>query len=156
ELLCDRRDRGVGGLAQRVAIDARRDPGERDRREAVLACDRHRLAVTRRQLAALAALAAAIDRADRVDHEARLEPVAARQLRIAGLAAAERAALREQLLAGRAVDRAVDPTAAQQAGVRRVDDRVDVEGGDVGFHDRDPALHIHIVHDTLSSWTWRA
>jgi hypothetical protein len=35
------------------------------------------------------------------------------------------------------MDRAVDATAAEQARVGRVDDRIDLQGGDVGFQDRD-------------------
>ena len=45
---------------------------------------------------------------------ARRKPVAARDLRLAGVAAAERAAFREKLRPGGAVDRAVDAATAEQ------------------------------------------
>ena len=64
-----------------------------------------------------------------------LQPIAARDLGRAGLAAAERPAFGEQLRSRRAMDRAIDAAAAEQRAVRRVDDRVDVERGDVGHHD---------------------
>ena len=38
---------------------------------------------------------------------------------------------------GRSVDRAVHPAAAEQARVRRVDDRIDVLPGDVASHELD-------------------
>src|SRR2546425_9517100 len=47
-----------------------------------------------------------------------------RSLRVAGGAAAERSALAEQFRARGAMDCAVDPSAAEQGGVCRVDDRV--------------------------------
>ena len=74
-------------------------------------------------------------RADRVDDVLRRQPVAARDLRRAGLAAAERAAFGEQLRPGRAMDRAVDAAAAEQRAVRGVHDRVDGERRDVGDED---------------------
>jgi hypothetical protein len=51
------------------------------------------------------------------------------------------------------MDRTVDPTAAEQAAVGGVDDRVDVQGRDVGLQDGDPVpdlrAHRHGVHMTL-------
>jgi hypothetical protein len=74
-------------------------------------------------------------RADRVDDVLRGQVVAGGEPGVAGRAAAELAALGEQALAGAAVDRAVDPAAAEQAGVGRVDDRVDLQRGDVALED---------------------
>ena len=65
----------------------------------------------------------------------RLEPIAARDLGAAGLAAAERFAFLEQLGPGRAMDRAIDAAAAKQRAVRRVDDGVDRKRRDVGDDD---------------------
>src|SRR5262249_28205116 len=85
----------------------------------------------------LALVAPAPDRTDRVDHVLGDKPVTARDLGRAGLAAAERAALAEQLRTGGAVDRAIDAAAAKKRAVCRVDDGVDVERGDVGAADVD-------------------
>ena len=61
--------------------------------------------------------------------------MAARDLGVTGLAAAKRAAFGEQSLTGGAMDRAVDPAAAEKRGVRRVDDGIDLERRDVGDDD---------------------
>ena len=55
-------------------------------------------------------------------------------------AAAERLALAQQIRPGGAVNRAIDAAAAQQRAVRRVDDRIDVERGDVRHARLDPAV----------------
>ena len=68
---------------------------------------------------------AAPDRADRVDHMAGGQPIAARDPRLAGRAAADLAAFLEKLRTGGAMDGAVDAAAAEQALVRGVDDRVE-------------------------------
>jgi len=70
----------------------------------------------------LASVAAAPDRADRVDDVARRKPVAARQPRLAGRAAAQGAALGQEPWPGGAVNGAVDTAAAQQGLVGCVDD----------------------------------
>jgi len=76
-----------------------------------------------------------------VDHVRRGEPVAPRDPGLPGHATAEPAAFLEQLGSRRAVDRAVDPAATQQALVRRVDDGVDGERRDVGLDDVDAVRH---------------
>ena len=53
----------------------------------------------------------------------------------AGFAAVERFAFLQQLRACGTMDRAVDPAAAEQRRVRRIDDGVDRERGDVGDDD---------------------
>jgi hypothetical protein len=54
----------------------------------------------------------------------RRKPVAMGDLGVAGLAATKRAAFGEQPWPGCAMDCAIDPAAAEQRGVRRVDDGV--------------------------------
>jgi hypothetical protein len=66
------------------------------------------------------------------------QPVPAGNLGRAGIAAVKPAAFGQQIRSGRAMDRAVDPAAAEQRAVRRVDDGVDRERGDVGNHDVEP------------------
>ncbi len=65
------------------------------------------------------------------DDPARGQVEAGGQDRVADLAAAEQPARVQELSPGRAVDRTVDTAAAEQTGVRRVDDRVDREVCDV-------------------------
>ncbi len=86
----------------------------------------------------LVAAAAVPDRPDRMDHVPGLEPVALRDLRRAGLAAAERPAFGQQLRPRGAMDRAVDAAAAEQRRVRRVHDGVDGKRRDVGDADVEP------------------
>ena len=74
----------------------------------------------------LAVSATSPNGADGVNHVPRSKPSGARRLGVAGVAAAQQAALREQLRPGRAVDRTVDSAPTEQARVRSVDDRVDV------------------------------
>ena len=69
-------------------------------------------------------LAVAPDRADRVNDPFGRQPVALGDLRLAGRAAAQRPALREQLRPGGAMNRAIHAAAAQQGRVRGVHDGV--------------------------------
>ena len=85
-------------------------------------------------------LAAMPDRAYRVDDVACLELVALGDFRHSRRATAERLALFEQLLAGRAMDGAVHAAAAEQGRVRRVHNRVHRLFRDVAFDDFDPVL----------------
>ena len=75
-----------------------------------------------------------------MDDVPRGQAVALGDLGVAGLAAVQRAALFQKLRAGRAMDRAIDAAAAQQAFVGGVDDRIDVEPGDVAFDDLEAAM----------------
>ncbi len=97
-------------------------------------------AVTAGQQRFLVRPAAMPHRTDRVDDVLGLEPVAARDLGRAGLAAAERLAFLEQFRPGGAMDGAVDAAAAQQRAVGGVDDGADLERGDVGDHNIEPRL----------------
>src|ERR1700680_2541716 len=81
--------------------------------------------VAARQDREFAVSTAAPDRADGMNDVPSRQPIAARQPSLPRRAAAERAAFREQLGAGGAMDRAVDTAAAEQRGIGGVDDRVD-------------------------------
>ena len=96
-----------------------------------------------RQQLVLAVTAAPPHRADGVDHVPRGKLPRAGRLRVSGLAAAEPPALREDRRAARAMDRTVDAAAAEQRGVRRVDDRVDALRGDVAFDEADAVARGH-------------
>src|SRR5262245_21925468 len=70
-----------------------------------------------------------------MDDEVRLEPPAGRQLRVAGVAAAEPAAGGEDLRPPGAMDRAVDSASPEERGVGGIDDRVRCLLGDVTLHE---------------------
>jgi hypothetical protein len=72
---------------------------------------------------------------------ARLEAKARRDLGLARLAAAKQPAGRLQLGPCRPVDGAVDAAAAQKGAVGGIDDRIDIERGDVGFENLDAVGH---------------
>ena len=97
----------------------------------VTAIDLERAPVCTGEQLRLSRVAVAPPRPDRVDHPARGEPPRGRRLGVPGRAAAEPARLGEDLRPTRAVDGSVDPTAAAHPLVGRVDDRVDVQLGDV-------------------------
>src|SRR5690349_1327730 len=63
----------------------------------------------------------------------RRQPIPPSNLRLPHLAAAQKPALRYQFRPRGAVDGTVDSSAAQEGGVRGVDDGVYGEGGDVGL-----------------------
>ena len=101
-------------LRQREVVDARADGREIDRVAAVLARKAEAVAVAIGQQLGLAVLPVAPAGAGRVDDVARRQTVAARDLRLAGAAAVEAAALIEQTGAGGHVDGPVYPAAAEQ------------------------------------------
>src|SRR5262249_62266544 len=76
---------------------------------------------------------------------------------VAGVAAVQTAALREQLRTGRVVDRTVDASAAEQRGVCGIDDGIDLKGGDGGHHDLNlPAAMAEGLQDaapSVATWT---
>jgi hypothetical protein len=67
-----------------------------------------------------------------MDHVARGKAVPPGDLCVARRAPAEVATFDEELGPSRAMDGSVDTAAAQQRRIRGVDDRVDIELGDVG------------------------
>lgn len=84
--------------------------------------------------------ATAPDWSDCVDHVAGGEIVATSDLRFTDSAAAERAALGEELRTRGAMNRAVYATTAEEGSIRGVDDGVDGELGDVTVDDFDHGM----------------
>jgi hypothetical protein len=78
------------------------------------------------------------DRADGMNDMPRRQPISQSDFGAAGLAAMERAAFGNKLGPGRAMDRAVHATAAEQRRVRGVDDGVNAQARDVGDNDFQP------------------
>jgi len=68
------------------------------------------------------------------------QPISAGDFGVAGRAAIQRAAFREQFGAGGAMDRTIDAASAEQGRIRRVDDGVNAQRGDVGNNDFQPRL----------------
>src|SRR6266446_5362546 len=134
--------RDLRGLIDRIAIHAATDRRKRDRLHAVLRREPQAVAIARREQLRLPPRPAPPHPTDGVDDVARRQPVAARDARFAGGAAAKGAALRDELRAGRAMDRAVDAASAEEGGVRGIDDGIDVELGDVAAME----LEFHKFH----------
>jgi hypothetical protein len=141
ERLAGRVDGDDGSEIDRVAVRAGRDRGEGDGAAAEPGRELDRAPMYRREQLGLAVIPAAPDRADRVDHVSRRKVAGARCLGVAGVAAAESPALREDRRPARAVDRAVDAASPEQRRIRRVDDRVHFLLGDVTDLEPNPAGH---------------
>ena len=98
-----------------------------------------RAGIARCQCVIFALTSAVPDRSDRMNDMASRQAIARGQLRIAGLAAMQPAALGKQFRPGGAMDRPIDPTAAaKQRAIGGVDDGIDAQRGDVGDDDFQP------------------
>src|SRR5262249_58124635 len=115
-------DRDAGGTVRRKAADAGRDCGKCDSAQAVVGGEREAVAVAGREQYLLAAFPAAPNWADRVDHVARRQPEALRDLRFSGLAAAEPGASLGELRPRSAMNGAADAAARGQHGVGGIND----------------------------------
>ena len=79
-------------------------------------------------------------RANGVDHMLGFKLVAPGNLGIAGFATLQHSAFHDEFGAGGAMDRAIDAASAEQRRIRRVDDGVNAQCGDVGNNDFQPRL----------------
>ena len=121
----------------RVAVNAATDRRECDGLQVVGDGEAEAVAIAAGQSLRLAVVAVAVTWADGVNDVAGFQAVAVGEAGLAGGAAADCAALAQQVRAGGAVDGAVDASSAEQGLVGGVDDGVDREGGDVGLLDVD-------------------
>jgi hypothetical protein len=131
-------DGNARGPIRRKTITPGRDGWKRERHQAMARSEIKCGAIARRQQFVLAVIAAAPHRANSVNHMLCRKPIARRDLRLTGRASAEFFALRAQLGAGCAVNRAINPTAAEQCAVRRVDDCIERKRRYVGYADFEP------------------
>ena len=122
--LTDSVHRHAQRLILRVSEDAGGDQRKGDRFAAVLLRQRKAGAIAGGELFPLAALTAVPDRADGVDHILAGQPVSLGDLGIAGLAAAERPALGQQLWPRRAMDASIHTATTQQRFICRIDDGI--------------------------------
>lgn len=130
------------GFVDRITVNASRNTRERDRAELGVGGELERASVAVRKELALPFIAAAPDRPYGVDHVLRRKSKAFGHLRLARPSATEVSARRQELGSSSSMDRSVDPTAAQKARVRGVDDGVHVIGCDVVAHHLDVTLQI--------------
>src|SRR6266404_534585 len=108
----------------RKAIDAGGSGGNGNRSKAVGLAQFDGAGVARRQRVILAAVSPVPHRADGMNHMPCRKPVTPGDFGVAGRTAMQGAAFGEKLKAGRAMDGAIDATAAEQGGVGGVDDGV--------------------------------
>src|SRR4051794_10594815 len=122
-----------------IPVGAGRDRREGEGPAAELVSQLDRARVTGSEQLCLAGSAAVPDWADGVDDVTCRQVSGPCRLRVARLAAPEPAAFLQDGGAAGAMDRSVDPAAAEQARVRGVDDRVDVLLRDVAGDELDHA-----------------
>src|SRR6185312_175656 len=105
-------DRNAGSAVSRKAIDAGRDGGKGNRGEIMVAAKPDRGGIAGGKQRVLAMSAAIPHRPDSMDHIFGRQAISTRDLGVTGLAAAQRTAFGKQLRPGRAMDGAIDATAA--------------------------------------------
>ena len=135
-----RGDRNFRGTFCWKSEDAGRNRGNRHRFEIVVTAKLDRTAIARGQLPILPTTTAIPDRPDGMNHMPRWKEISLGDLGVAGLATAQLTALSQQLGSGCIMDRAVDAAPAEQRRIRRVDDGVNAQAGDVGNNDFQPRL----------------
>jgi hypothetical protein len=133
-------NRDGGRAFGRKAIDAGGNRWKCDRGQAAGLSKRDGPAIARCQRGILTMAATMPYRADSVNHVPRRQPEPGSDLGVAGSAATERTARGQQLRPGRTMDGAVDAAATQQRAVRRIDDRIDSQRGNIGDDDLEGRL----------------
>ena len=127
--------RHLQGLILGIAIHSRGDQGERHGFTLIGQSHFQRGAVCRDQQFPLPVAATLPDGTDGVNDKLCRQAVALRDLGLSRFAAAQGAALGQQLRSGGTVDSAVHASAAQQALVGGVDDGIHLHGGNIISHD---------------------
>ncbi len=121
----------AGGSVGWKAINAGTDRGEGDGADLVLGCQFKTAAVAGGEFLVFVVVSSAPDGPDGVKDPLGRKAEAGSSFGFTGSAAIQIAAGVEQFGAGGAMDGAVDTAAAEQRGVGRVDDDIDVQCGDV-------------------------
>ena len=120
----DRLHRRLHRLRLRIAVRAGGNQRKRDGLAPVRLRQRQRISIAGGKLCAFPVRSAPPDGADGVNHVSARKAIAARQLRFAGSAAAQRPAFRQKLRPGGAMNRSVHAAPAQQSRIRGVHNRV--------------------------------
>ena len=123
--------RAIGG----ETIDAGGNGGKGNRSKVVGLAKLDLAPVTRRQRLVFTLVSAVPDRAHGMNDMPCRQPITPGDFGVAGVAAMERVAFRQQLRAGRPVDRTVHAAAAEQRTIRGVDDSVNAQRRNVGDGD---------------------
>ncbi len=126
-----------GGPLHGEAVDTRGDCRKADRGGAGVGSHRQGTTVATGEQSLLVASTPMPYRSDRMNHEPGWEVEARGQLGVARFTAIEEAASLEKPRACRAVDRAIDTAAAQQARIGGIDDRVEREARNIALDDLD-------------------
>src|SRR6266436_10446850 len=124
-------DGNAGGCRSWKAINPSCDCRERDSAKSLPTGDVQAGAITAFEELLLSSTSAPPDRPDRVDDVGGRQTIPAGEPRLPRWTAAQSTAFGKKLRSRSPVDRAIDPTAAEQRGVRRIDDRIDPQAGDV-------------------------
>ena len=134
---CDRDLRGaIGG----EAIDPGGDRRKGHRGKAVLLAQRDRMAIAGGEQIIFAVAAAIPHRTNRMDHVPGLETIPFGDLGIAGRATMQRTAFGQQLRPRGPMNRAIDPTAAEQRRFGGVDDGVNAKRCNISDDDFQPRV----------------
>src|SRR5579871_84482 len=137
------------GALDRKAIDAGADGREGHRLATVLFRKGQTVPVTVRQQFFLMGLSAAPNGADRVDDMSGRQFIAAGDLRLTGLASVQFEALERQFRSGSPMNGPIDPSAAEQRGVRRIDDGVHLQLRYVALYDFDSRCHPDLLFTSV-------
>ena len=124
-------DGNAGGWLSWKAINPGCDCRERDIAKSLPTRDLQAGAITAFEELLLTGSSAPPDRPDRVDDMGGWQTMPAGEPRLPWWTAAQSTAFGKKLGPRSPVDRAIHSTAAEQRGVRRIDDRIDPQAGDV-------------------------
>ncbi len=128
-------DRNCGRRLQWIRVSARADCRKRDRSDPVFPCQSQRVRVTSSEQFALATSPASPNRSHGMNDPSCLQTKTRCDLCFPSAAAAKLTAYCQQLRARRIVNRTIHTAAAEQGGIRRVDDRFGIESRDVAAND---------------------
>jgi hypothetical protein len=128
------RNGNLGGLGQRVPIDAGADARDGQGRDSVFPGELNAASIARRQQHRFALTAAVPYRSNRVNDMPSRKTISLRHFRIAGPAAADTTAFSQQLGARYPMDCAADPAAGKERLVCRVDNRANAQRRDIGLN----------------------
>ena len=130
-------DSNLYGEIDRKSVNAATDGWEGESPQVIFPCNFETGNIATGEQFPLAAISSIPHWADGVNDVAGGETIAFGEFCLAGLAAAEQAALVEKIRPSSTMNRAVNSSAAQQRAVGGVDDSIDGKRGDVGLENLD-------------------
>jgi len=136
----------------RITICAATDRRKSNRLDAIFNRELQRAPIAIRQDLRLMAFSSSPNRANCVNDKTRRQTISASNFRCTGSTTAEGPAVRKQLRASPAVNRAIDSATAEERSVRRVYDGIDIEFRDIPLDDLDLYVLI-LVHEPFVTMT---